>query len=169
MKGLANLALASLLAVCSLGCAATTGTLRQDRAEDERAIRKIILDRVESFNRHEPPRSSAFTSDADFVNVHGLWRKGAVEIESRQKERMDTVLREAKITLQNVIVRFIRPDVAVVHELHEMSGMSGETGETLPPFQELSIRVMVKERGQWLIAAFHNTIVREAKAAPRAE
>jgi hypothetical protein len=47
---------------------------------EEKAIRKILLERVESFNRHEAPQASTFTADADFVNVYGLWRKGPAEV-----------------------------------------------------------------------------------------
>jgi uncharacterized protein (TIGR02246 family) len=91
-----------------------------------------------------------------------MWRKGPAEIESRQKKRMETALREAEIALQDLRIRFVRPDVAIVHELHEMKGMLNENGESMPPHQELSIRVMVKEQGKWLITAFHNTIVRSS-------
>lgn len=33
----------------------------------------------------------------------------------------------------------------------------------MPPHQERSIRVLVKEHGKWLTTAFHNTIVRNAE------
>lgn len=130
------------------------------RPGDKEAIERIILERIESFNRHEPPRAGSFTPDADFVNVYGMWRRGAAEIESRQKERMETVLKDANITLLDLHIRFIRPDVAVVHELHELRGMRNNDGGQVPPHQELSVRVLVKEQGTWLITAFHNTIVR---------
>jgi hypothetical protein len=35
------------------------------------------------------------------------------------------------------------------------------TGQTLPPHQELSIRVLVKDQGAWRITAFHNTILQK--------
>jgi hypothetical protein len=61
-----------------------------------------------------------------------MWRRGPAEIESRQKERMETVLKNAKITLLDLRIRFIRPDVAIVHETHEMSGMLSDDGKTMP-------------------------------------
>ena len=138
-------------------------------AADEATIRKIILGRADSFNRHETPAPGSFTADADFVNAYGMWRKGPEEIEARQGERMKTVLKDAQIKLVDVHIRFIRSDVAIVHQKHEMSGMLGAEGAKLPPQEELSIRVMVKERGEWLTTAFHNTIVRanEGSAAGR--
>lgn len=140
------------------------GSQASARSEDEEAIRRICLERIERFNsKHEPPLARDFTSDADFVNVYGMWRKGAAEIEARQKERMDTVLKEAKMTLLDLRVRFVRPDVAIVHQTHEMSGMLSSEGRKMPPHQERSIRVLVKEHGKWLTTAFHNTIVRNAE------
>lgn len=136
-------------------------------SEDEEAIRKICLDRIERFNTlHEPPQGAHFTADADFVNVYGMWRRGAAEIERGQGERMKTVLKNAKITLEDLRIRFIKPDVAIVHQLHEMSGMLTPKGETMPPHRELSIRVMVKQEGKWLTTAGHNTIVRPPEPAP---
>lgn len=118
------------------------------------------MERIERFNRHETPQAGEFTPDADFVNVYGMWRRGPAEIESRQKERMETVLKEAKITLLELRIRFVRPDVAIVHQTHETSGMLSAAGEKMPPHRELGIRVLVKEQGRWLTTAFHNTIVR---------
>jgi uncharacterized protein (TIGR02246 family) len=138
------------------------------RSGDENAIKRICLERIDRFNsKHEPPQATEFTPDADFVNVYGMWRKGRAEIEARQGERMRTVLREARITLLDLRIRFIRPDVAVVHQTHEMSGMLNPDGQRMPPHQERSIRVLVKERGKWLTTAFHNTIVREPEPPAR--
>ncbi len=144
------------------------GAQAANRSEDENAIRRICLERIERFNdKHEPPLGADFTPDADFVNVYGMWRKGRAEIEARQKERMETVLKEAKITLLDLRIRFIRPDVAIAHQTHEMSGMLNPEGQKMPPHQERSIRVLVKEQGKWLTTAFHNTIVREAEPLAR--
>ena len=132
----------------------------QSHSNDEEIIRRFLLQRIEAFNRHEGPQAAVYTSDADFVNVYGMWRKGSAEIEGRQKERMRTVLKDAKITLIDLRIRFIRPDVAIVHQSHEMSGMLDSEGKTMSPHRELGIRVMVKEHGNWLTTAFHNTIVR---------
>ena len=156
-------------ALFGLPCCSGEKAQNQVRSEDEEAIKSIALERIERFNRHEAPRSASFTPDADFVNVYGMWRKGPAEIESRQRERMETVLKEAKITLLDLRIRFIRPDVAIVHELHEMSGMLNDDGEKMPPHQELGIRVLVKEQGKWLITAFHNTIVRPVEPPARSK
>ena len=45
--------------------------------------------------------------------------------------------------------------------LTELSGLVSPDGQTLPSHQELSIRVLVKHQGTWLITAFHNTILQK--------
>ncbi len=142
----------------------------QVRADDEETIKRICLERIERFNRlREAPLKADFTPDADFVNVYGMWRKGTAEIERGQKERMETVLKDAKITLIDLRIRFIKPDVAIVHQTHDMSGMLTSNGEKMPPHRELGIRVLVKEQGTWLTRAFHNTIVRPVEPPLRAK
>jgi len=134
-----------------------------NRADDENAIRRVCLERIEGFNRHEPPRAAEFTPDADFVNVYGMWRKDPAEIEARQGERMETVLKEAKMTFVGPADPFIRPDVAIAHSDSRNEWDAEPRRHKMPPHRERSIRVLVKEQGKWLTTAFHNTIVREAE------
>ncbi len=139
----------------------------QVRTEDEEAIRRGALDRIERFNRHDVSNLTSSTPDVDFVNVHGMWFKGAAELERGMKQRTGTALKEAKITLIDLRIRFVRPDVAIVHQTHEMNGMLDSEGKKMPPHQELNTRVLVKEQGKWLTTAFHNTIVRPVETPVR--
>jgi hypothetical protein len=49
--------------------------------------------------------------------------------------------------------------VALAHVTNELSGLIAPDGGRPPPHQELSLRVFVKEGGEWRVAAFHNTLV----------
>ena len=134
------------------------GTLNAAEAE----LKTHLLQTIERFNRHEmrPPESPGFTPDADFVNVQGRWMKGVDQIRRGQKEEGVTRLKDAQIKLVELDIRFIRPDVAIVHQLHVLSGKRRpEDGTPLPPQRQLSTRVLVKEQGQWITTAFQNTIV----------
>lgn len=157
---LTTIVFVTTLFLCLSACSPSRQTA-QERSKDEQEIKRIIMEQIESFNNHVGPQSNSYTSDADFVNVYGMWRRGSAEIESGQKVRMQTVLKDAKITLIDLRIRFLKPDVAIVHKLHEISGMLTDTNEKMPPHRELGIRVMVKENGKWLTTAFHNTIVHE--------
>ena len=112
--------------------AGADGAQTADRAEDENAIRRICLERIERLNRgHEPPRAAEFTPDADFVNVYGMWRKGSAEIERAPRGTHADSSQGAKMTLLDLRVRFVRPDVAVVHRLRT-SGMLSPDGQRMP-------------------------------------
>ena len=133
------------------------GTLSVAEAE----LKTYLLKTIERFNRHEmrPPESPGFTPDADFVNVQGRWMKGIDEIRRGHKEEAVTRLKDAQIALVELDIRFIRPDVAVVHQLHVLSGKRDPDGTPLRPQRQLSTRVLVKEQGEWMTTAFQNMIV----------
>ena len=151
-----------------LGFTIRERALAESNRKDEEAIRSLILAWTEASNRHDAKAGTAFfTPDADFVNVFGSWSKGVTEIERFRKERYDTALKEAKITPLDISIRFIRPDVAIAHELHDLSGMLGANGEKMPTQRELSIRVLVKEQGKWHVSAFQNTTVRPVGSPAR--
>ena len=49
-------------------------------ADDEQAVRKVIADYGDAWNKHDPDAILAlFTDDADLVNVAGSWWHGQAE------------------------------------------------------------------------------------------
>jgi uncharacterized protein (TIGR02246 family) len=150
----------------SVICAAQSAITR----EDEEAIRKVITGTTDAFNQHDAKAFTRFyTSDAELVTVRGERMRGVAEIEKGLAAIFATRAKAVTLRTLDVTVRFIRPDVAVAHVTNELSGLVGAGGEQLPAHRELSIRVLVKERGRWLVTAFHNTIVRPAGPPAREE
>jgi uncharacterized protein (TIGR02246 family) len=88
--------------------------------------------------------------------------KGRAQIEKGLATIFQTRGRNVTLETLDVSLRFIRPDVALVHVTNQLSGLLSPEGQTLPPHQELSIRVFVKDQGIWRITAFHNTILQRA-------
>ena len=129
---------------------------------EELEIKTLLLQIIERFNGKElrPPENPGFTQDADFVNVEGRWMKGVDEIRRVHSSARTAWLKDAKIKLIELDIRLIRPDVAVVHQLHEMSGSRHPDGTLLPPHQQISTRILVKERNAWITTAFQNTMVK---------
>jgi uncharacterized protein (TIGR02246 family) len=134
------------------------GALSAEEAE----LKAYLLQIIERFNRHEmrAPESPGFTEDADFVNVEGRWMKGVDGIRRGHTEEGTVRLKDAKIELIELDIRFIHPDVAVVHQLHEMSGSRQSDGTLLAPHRQISTRILVKERDAWITTAFQNTRVK---------
>jgi uncharacterized protein (TIGR02246 family) len=138
-----------------------SNNMRHGSHEDEEEIKAVILAMTDSFNKHDPRAGALlFTPDADFVNVLGMWRRGADEIERALRSRFETALANAIVRPVDVRIRFVNPDVAIAHVINEIDGMVSENGRNLPVHRELSIRVFVKENDKWLVTAFHNTTVR---------
>src|SRR5262249_47032935 len=94
------------------------------------------------------------------VTVRGESMSGRAEIERGLESIFESRAKSAKLETLDVSIRFIGPDVALAHVLNELSGLKSPTGELLPAHRELSIRVLVKNNGEWRVAAFHNTLVR---------
>ncbi len=132
----------------------------QGREGDDDAIKHIVVAMDEAFNAHKPD-ASLFARDADFVNVNGTWLKGASNIESGRRSAFETRLQHARTKSLEVRVRFIRPDVAIVHVISETAGITASDGRELPTQRELNIRVFIKEDGRWLVTAFQNTPLRQ--------
>ena len=136
--------------------------------EDEQAIRHVIAGVLEAANRHDAKAGSLlFTNDADFVNVLGMRWKGSAEIERSWRARFETGLKTAAFRIVDVQISFLKPDIAIAHALTEISGFIDPNGEPVAPHNELSLRVLVKQDGKWLVRAFHNTTV--ASSIPRGD
>ena len=143
------------------GYAVTCDAQSWGNREDEEAIKKVIAGTTDAFNRHDAKAFTSFyTPDAELVTVRGERMRGAAEIERGLTAIFATRAKAVSLRTLDTTVRFIRPDVAVAHVTNELSGLVNPGGEQLPAHRELSIRVLVKEQGRWLVTAFHNTMVR---------
>ena len=132
-----------------------------DLGKDEHAIRDIILQMTEGFNKHDAKAATQmYTSNADFVNVRGDKYTGAEEIQQKLAAILSTRAKEATLNTLNTTIRFVNPELAIAHVSNELSGLVDAAGLKLPSHQELSIRVFIKEKGNWRVTAFHNTMIR---------
>lgn len=126
---------------------------QNDQAAEEAAIRKSAQELEAGWNAKNAARyASVFAEDADFVVINGMYVKGRTEIEKSHHNIFTTIFKDTTITLHFKQIRFLRPDVAVVHV----------TGRRDSPTAELRqggmiTLVMTKAKDGWKIAAFQNT------------
>lgn len=129
-------------------------------AADEQAIRLLMNQTTEAFNRHDAKAwALVCTPDARLVTVRGESMNGAAEIEKGLAAIFETRASKARLRTLDMSVRFVTTDVALAYVTNEMSGVMSSTGGPQPPHMELSIRVLLKRQGSWRVTAFHNTIV----------
>jgi uncharacterized protein (TIGR02246 family) len=127
----------------SAGQAPPSGT-----RNDEDAIKAVIAATTDAFSRHDAKAWVKFcTREAQLVTVRGEYMNGVGEIEKGLTTIFQTRGRNVTLITLGVVVRFIRPDVALAHVTNELSGLVSAEGQTLPSHQELSIRVLVNDQG----------------------
>ena len=88
----------------------------------------------------------------------GWWWKGKQQIEKKAYRYccVQDLLRESVLTITDVKVKFLTPQIAVAHVLWTMVG--ARTPKGIPePQQGIQIQVLQKQAGKWLISSFQNT------------
>jgi uncharacterized protein (TIGR02246 family) len=135
------------------------------RAQDEREIRALVDRMFDSWAQGDAVAYHAdFTDDADYVSFDGS-RRGKADSISSHANLFRTVLYGSQLTGQVESVRFVTPDVAVVHLLGSVVEGWRETMRR----RRLSRQTMVVVRrdGRWQVTAFHNTRVRPLNTSGR--
>ena len=129
----------------------------QDHSQDEAEIRNVETQQQEAWNHHDAKAyANLFTEDGEVVNVVGWWWKGRAEIEKKLTDAYAFVFRESVLTITDVKIKFLTPQIAVAHVLWTMVG--ARTPKGIPePQQGIQIQVLQKEAGKWLITSFQNT------------
>jgi uncharacterized protein (TIGR02246 family) len=138
---------------------------------DEAALRKLVAEQVEAWNRGDAKAwSKDFAADADFVNIFGGVFQGREQIEERHAKVFAGFLKgtRAEVTVRRLV--FVVEGVAVLDTEHVVTGYK----ELPPPVQAVdgALRtrmryVMKKGPEGWKIVAGQNTDVK-APPAPKA-
>lgn len=127
--------------------------------KDEREIRKLMARLSDSWARGDAQAYGAeFTDDCDYVAFDGTRFRGPAEPATHLARLFDTVLKDSRLQGEVESVRFLTPEVAVVHW----------TGSVAYPWQQRVRRrrrsrqtlVVVRREGRWQATAFQNTRVR---------
>lgn len=162
-----------LSAILVFLAAAAPGAAQQgsgSQAADEAAVRAVASSFVDTWNRHDMQAFAAvFADDADFVNVIGLWWQGRAEIQREHEALHATRMKNSYLAANETAVRFLRPDVAVVHVRWELVGDTGLEGEPLPPRKGILTQVLAKQGDRWLITSAQNTDILPLPNVPTAK
>jgi len=128
---------------------------QDSHAADEAAMRESVKQLETGWNtKSGAVFAKPFAEDADYVVINGMYFKGRTAIETAHQRIFDTIFKDTKIRLTVKQIRFLRPDVAVIHVNGHRDGPTKElTGDAI-----LTL-VMTKEQQGWTIAAFQNTSV----------
>ena len=132
-------------------------TILDDRtAPDAQAVRDLFRQLLAAWGRGDGAAYGAlFTGDAEYVAFDGSNRRGAAAIATEHQQLFDTWLKGTRLVGQIDSLRFLGPDVALVHASGGtiFSGQKDERGRR-PSIQTL---VAVRRSHGWRFTAFHNT------------
>lgn len=125
------------------------------RAVDEAAIRENVRLMEAGWNTKEGALfAKPFAEDADYVVINGRYLQGREAIEKAHQQIFNTVFRNTTLRLTVKQVRFLRPDVAVVHVTGHRDATENEKDLVSGAFMTL---VMTRDKQGWRIVAFQNT------------
>lgn len=116
---------------------------------------------VEAWNHRDPDGiASLFDDDAEFVNVTGLWWHDRASIRKAHAYGLERIFNESKLTADEVRVKQLSDNVAVVHARLNLTGQT-PIGSIKRPGSRANILSFVVHRvgENWLCASAHNTDV----------
>jgi uncharacterized protein (TIGR02246 family) len=138
-----------------------------DQNSDEATIRQTVIGLQDAWNRHDMKAfANLFAEDADFVNVAGAWWKGRSEIEQKHQASHATIFRDSTLSVEEVDIRFLTPDIAIAHVSTSLVGQKTPDGTVVPQRRTLLTQVLQKQSGKWMIVASHNTDIRPPTPPP---
>jgi len=138
-------------------------------AADERAIQINEARWETAWNRHDvAAMASTYAPDSDAINLAGEWFKGRDAFEKSLEELHSGKTKGSVWQTEDTHVRFLTPDVAIVHVHANSHGDRNPDGSAMAPRRVILTRVEVKRDGKWLIVASQATnIVSRATAQVR--
>ena len=132
---------------------------------DEEAVRALYQRLMDGWNRGSGAAfAAAFAEDGDLVAFDGTHFKGRREIAPFHQQLFDRWLKGTRLVGRVKDVRFLGPDVAVMHAI----GGTVMRGKSTPSPERDSIQTLVAIRrdGGWRLAAFQNTRLRVVGRSP---
>ena len=124
---------------------------------------------AECWNRHDMQAfAELFTTDAEFVNVVGLWWKGRDEIKKAHEFTHATMFKNSRLTVSDVSIRFPAEGIAIARCRWVLEGHVSPEGKSLPARNGILLHVLSRNAKAWSIIDSQNTdIIEGALSRPQ--
>jgi uncharacterized protein (TIGR02246 family) len=135
---------------------ATSTADAQTRA-DEQAVHKLPAAFAAAFNQHDGHQLAQLMSDdVDFVTVGAWWIHGKSDFEKYHTRLLDGRFHGIKMQVLQVAVRFLRPDIAIVHWSWTATGDRNPDGTARRRRYGMMTMVAEKRSGGWCVVSSQN-------------
>jgi uncharacterized protein (TIGR02246 family) len=135
-----------------------TSTAFADSKADEAALRELPKSFCAAWAKHDAHElARMMADDVDFVTVGAVWLHGKADFEKYHGRLLTGRFKESGISRIDTAVRFLRPELAVVHWTWSIQGDRDPDGTPRKPRFGLMTMVVEKRKGAWLVVASQNT------------
>jgi uncharacterized protein (TIGR02246 family) len=125
--------------------------------EDAQALRHVAEEWQRCWNSHDMDAFAAlFADDVDFVTKSGTWFKGKAATMKHHRQNHATIFKYSVWSTDSVDMRYVAPDVAIIHFGWGLSDDTHHDGTYSAPRHGISTWVLAKRRAQWQLIAVHN-------------
>ncbi len=131
---------------------------RAQSKADEAAVRNIPQAFAAAWAKHDGQQLSLIMSDdVDFVDVGGDWLRGRADFALYHSRLLSSRFRNSIVTPLEISVRFLRPDLAVLHWSWRIDGDRNFDMTPRKPRFGLFTMIVAKRKGKWLVVVAQNT------------
>src|SRR6266702_505579 len=125
---------------------------------DEAAVGKLPQAFCDGWAKHDGHElAKIMADDVDFVTVATAYLHGRSDFEKFHVRLLSGRFKEATITPLETTVRFLHPDMAVVHWSWRIERDKNPDGTPRQPRYGMMTMVAEKRRGTWLVVIGQNT------------
>ena len=124
---------------------------------DEEAVHNLPQAFSSAFSKHDGHQlAQIMADDVDFVTVGATWLHGKSDFEKYHTRLLNGRFHGVKFEVLQVAVRFLRPDIAIVH--WSWTGTGDKNPDGTARKRRLGMMTMVAEQraGSWLVVASQN-------------
>ena len=146
-----GLALCAVLFLCATARA-------QNPSKDERAIRSVAAHWQNDWNNHNyKALANLLVPDGDYINDGGAWLRGRAEIVNWYASEHRQMYLGSHWTNNEVTIRFLQPDIAIVHITWGIRGDLDQKGLPRKGRPGISTWLLVKLGDGWKIRSAQDT------------
>jgi len=144
------------IAAIVLSLAAISAAKAQTKA-DEEAVHNLPQAFTAAFNKHDGHQlAQMMADDIDLVTVGAMWLHGKRDFEKYHTRLLNGRFHGIKFEVLQVAVRFLRPDIAVVHWSWTAGGDKNPDGTARKRRYGMMTMVAEQRNGSWLVVASQN-------------
>lgn len=136
----------------------TSSNLNAQTKADKEAVRKLPQAFCDAWAKHDGHElAKIMADDVDFVTVATVYLHGRPDFEKFHARLLSGRFKDSTLTTLENTMRFLRPDMAVVHWSWRIAGDKNPDGTPRPPRFGMMTMVAEKRGDAWPVIVAQNT------------